>query len=171
MSTKPSKLVPAVWGGIFIVFISIVPGLNFINLMCCSGIMGGGMLSVHLFKKRGGPMSALNGIELGLLAGIIGTALSAIALMLLMPYVPELLKFLDGFIDQRDLDDIFNQIGPEKLTAGFLLIAIGASLIINVVFSTIGGLFGVFLFNTGKTKNFAPAGADDDAIIVEDIDF
>ncbi len=42
MQNQPSKLMPAVWGGVLIGVISGVPGLRLINCMCCLGVVGGG---------------------------------------------------------------------------------------------------------------------------------
>jgi hypothetical protein len=170
MSHGPSKIIPALWGGILIVVISTVPGVNVINVMCCSGIIAGGVLAVHLYKRKGGEVSASVGLELGLYSGLIATAISAIVIYFVMPYLPHVLHYFEGLIDQPDIDEILEQVSPEMLTRGFFLIVIGASLIFNVVFAGIGGLVGSSL-TSGKKSSPNSSGGDEDAIIVEKVDF
>ncbi len=171
MSNGPSKFVPALWGGILIVVISTVPVVNAVNMMCCSGVMLGGLLAVLLYKKNGGGITASVGVQLGLYSGLVATVLSAIVIYIALPYIPEMLKQFEGLIDQPDIDNLLDEIGPHVLTSGFLLITIGTSLVINVLFATIGGLVGASFWSSGKTSSSDPNAGDDDAIIVEKFDF
>ena len=170
MSNGPSKFMPALWGGLLIVVISTVPGVNAINMMCCSGIIIGGLLAVHLYKKKGGGISASVGLELGLYTGLVATALSAIVTYFILPYLPNMLRFFEGLVDQPDIDEILQHVSPEMLTRGFFLIIVGSSLIFNVVFAGIGGLIGASLMG-GKKTSTDSANGDEDAIFVEKVDF
>lgn len=171
MSNGPSKFVPALWGGIVIVVISTVPVVNAINFMCCSGIMLGGLLAVRLYKRNGGGINSGVGVQLGLYAGLIATVISAIVILIGLPFLPDLLKLFEGLIDQPDIDNILDQVGPDTLTHGFLLITIGVSLIINVLFATIGGLVGASFWSNSATSPSDSKTDEDDSIIVEKIDF
>lgn len=133
MSNNPSRLMPSLWGGLFIVVISYVPGLGFINCRCCSGIIGGGLLAVHLYRKKGGHISLNTGIELGLLSGLVATLLGTILLLIVVPYLPEILNQFEEILDQPEMDEIMARIGPELLKRGVSLVLIASSLIINVL--------------------------------------
>ncbi len=76
MPDKPSKLMPALYGGIIMGVISGVPFLNIVNCLCCAGLLLGGFMAVFFYKKdltaAMPPLTSGDGVQLGALAGLIG---------------------------------------------------------------------------------------------------
>ena len=71
----PSKFTPVLVGAAVMSIIAIVPGLNFLNLLCCAGIMLGGVAGTLYYnrelKKSGGELQFKDGAAIGVLAGFI----------------------------------------------------------------------------------------------------
>ena len=102
MTTKNQKFIAGLWGGIFIGVISSVPWLNAINCMCCSGVLGGGILSVYLYRQKiqnDSMLTANVGVELGIIAGVIGTVISTLLHILMFPV------FKDVFLQKNKTHD------------------------------------------------------------------
>ena len=82
MPEKPSKLMPALYGGIIIGVLSGVPFISFINCLCCAGVMAGGFLAVFFYKKDlppdAPPLTNNDALALGALAGLFGAIFSNI---------------------------------------------------------------------------------------------
>jgi hypothetical protein len=82
MPEKPSKLMPALYGGIIIGLLSGIPFISFINCLCCAGIMIGGFLAVFFYKKDlppdAPPLTNNDALALGALAGLFGALFSNI---------------------------------------------------------------------------------------------
>jgi hypothetical protein len=76
MPEKPSKLMPALYGGIIIGLLSGIPYVGLVNCLCCAGIMIGGFLAVFFYKKDlppdAPPLTNSDALALGALAGLFG---------------------------------------------------------------------------------------------------
>src|SRR5690242_9006548 len=74
MIDKPSRLQPALLGGLVIGLGSVIPGLSYANLCCCGwGIVGGALAAWLLIRKSPVlPVSKGSGASTGALAGIVG---------------------------------------------------------------------------------------------------
>jgi hypothetical protein len=77
MKSKPDKLMPALYGGLLIATIWSVPGLNFLNCLCCAGVLLGGFLAVLLYQKDIDPdteqLTRDDCTNLGIYTGIIAS--------------------------------------------------------------------------------------------------
>ncbi len=51
MPEKPSKLMPALYGGVIMGLISGIPFLNLVNCLCCAGVMLGGFMAVFFTRR------------------------------------------------------------------------------------------------------------------------
>jgi hypothetical protein len=153
METNPSKLMPAVWGGVLIGVMSGVPFLSFINCACCAGVMGGGVLAVYLYRRDLDPtlpVQSSDGAVLGLLAGVFGAIVgSVIGAAFGVAYLDFMDRFSEYIDDPEVLDqmEVFQEYASTKM---FILISFFTSLLIDCIFGLIGGLIGVSLF--GKAK-------------------
>ena len=175
MFEKPSKLRPAILGGLIIGAISGIPGLNLLNCCCCAGILLGGAMSVYLYKHEFTaempPMESSDALILGIIAGIVGalvtTFLSAMISLILGPVETEMMrnfmvkltqKLEDrGSVPQGTLDnmrDQFEMAMKEGGTVGGILRSLVYALILYPIFSMLGGLIGYGIF--GRKKPAAP---------------
>ena len=162
MNPKPDKLIPSLYGGLLIATVWAVPGLNFLNCLCCAGVMLGGFLAVLLYQKDITPdmeqMTREDCTQLGIYAGVI----SSIAAVLIQ-YVVTLI-FGDIAIDmmmrlaermQIDLPpEIYPMVEDAKnaepnIIGSFLAIFI--YIIPNTLFSFLGALIGWRVFQPKQT--------------------
>jgi hypothetical protein len=83
MNPKPDKLMPSLYGGLLIATVWAVPGLNFLNSLCCAGVLLGGFLSVLLYQRDIAegmvPLTKDDCKDLGIYTG----AISAVAAVLI----------------------------------------------------------------------------------------
>ena len=144
-------LMPALYGGIIIGFLSEVPGLKLINCFCCAGIMLGGYFAVLFYKKDllPGmlPLASSDGLQLGALAGVFGAIFSLILSKLIMLIMggPDI-EMVKGILDSMGLS---SQLPPgtmeqieEGMRSPLTFFQILISFIINPLFGMIGGLIG-----------------------------
>ena len=171
MVEKPSKLRPAILGGLIIGAISGIPGLSLLNCCCCAGILLGGALSVYFYKQEFTdempPLESSDALILGIVAGIIGalitTILGATISLILGPvetrmmssFMEKLMQKLEdrgslppGTID--NMRDQFEQAIKEGGSLSGILRSLIYALILYPIFSMLGGLIGFGIF--GKKK-------------------
>ena len=140
MFEKPSKLRPAVLGGLIVGAISGIPGLSLLNCCCCAGILFGGAMSVYFYKQEFTsempPMESSDALILGIVAGIIGalftTVLSTTISLVLGPLETEMVRnFMEKLMQKLEdrgslpagtmdnMRDQFEQAMKESGTIGF----------------------------------------------------
>ena len=160
MPEKPAKLMPALYGGIIIGVISGIPFLNFVNCLCCAGVLFGGFMAVFFYKNDLTPaMSPLvsgDGIQLGALAGIIGAVISLVISYILILAIGNVAgqAMYDMITSLYDSLGILDQIPPESLDQmqqsmmeGELSpMSIVMTLILYPLFGLLGGLIGYSVF-------------------------
>jgi hypothetical protein len=148
---------PALYGGLIIAGISAIPGLNLINVCCCAGILVGGFLAVFFYKQElmpeMDPLTSNDCVRLGAFAGVIaavaGTIISVlvmlvfgnIALEMMMRIVHQMNVELPGNVEQ-----MINQGMEEKPSFLGIVFSLFFNLIVDVLFSTLGGLIGWSVF-------------------------
>ncbi len=122
---------------------SQIPGLQLLNLACCALVVGGGILAVYLALKDDPPAQAApygEGAKIGALAGVFGSALSVLIGLLILGGVTGLMGL--GALSDASGEEL-ESLGIISAIAGLGAIAlIVFSLVVNVVFSTIGGVIG-----------------------------
>jgi len=87
MPEKPSKLMPALYGGIIMGAISGIPFLNLVNCLCCAGVILGGFMAVFFYNKdlKPGdpPLTNSDGLQLGALAGVFGAIVGLVVMVVI----------------------------------------------------------------------------------------
>jgi hypothetical protein len=160
MNPAPSKLQPALYGGLFIGVLSGLPLISAGNCCCCLWVIGGGVLTAYLIQQnQPTPIRAEDGALGGLLAGAIGGVLAAlISIPIAMLLGPVQQQFFESIAANPDLPEQYREILGNMGKGGALggLFGVAAALVNVVVYSIfamLGGLLGVALF---KKKDLPP---------------
>jgi hypothetical protein len=163
---QPSKFTPVIISSIVIIVISLFPFLNFVNLLCCAGVIVGGASGTAYYnnqlKKTGGLIQYKDGVAIGVLSGIISALIVVIGTTLMTMLVnqnpiPEIYKVLDmqNITIPPEVDKFLQKISEEYSKRGFsvtlTLVTLVADLITYPVFSAIGGMLAVSIW--GRKKN------------------
>ena len=145
----PKKLKAAAIGGSAAGIASQIPLLSLANCLCCALVVGGGILAVYLAMKGEPPAPTApygDGAMIGVLAGVAAAGVGAIVA------IPMVALFGDPMEQVRSFLEGMEGMPPEALEAlsgaetggmasfgpvGFLI-----SLVVDVVFSAIGGVIG-----------------------------
>ena len=150
----PKKLKAAAIGGSAAGIASQIPVVNFANCLCCALVVGGGMLAVYLAMKGEPPAPAApygDGAMIGVLAGVAAAVVGAIVA------IPVTAIFGDPMEQIRSILEGIEGMPPEALEAmsgaetggmaSFGVLAFFASLVVDVIFSAIGGVIGAAVFH------------------------
>lgn len=159
MPEKPSKLLPALYGGIIMGAISGIPFLSFLNCFCCAGVMLGGLMSVFFYKNNlapnSPPLTSGDSLQLGLLAGVFGAVIGTLIHVLIMATfgnvageaLMQILRSMEGTIPPEALEQIERSMGESTgLGALALLSTFFLSIVIDPLFGLLGGLIGYSIF-------------------------
>ena len=167
MNPKPDKIIPALYGGIILGFISSVPFLSFINCFCCAGILLGGFLAVMFYTKNftpdTAPFTSSDCLTVGLLAGFVGAAVETVlSLIFVAMFGNVTVKFLLNFLHNSNI-----QIPPdamEKLEEALdqsksiatIVMNFFFAMLINGIFGLLGGLIGYSVFKPKQPHVMTP---------------
>lgn len=148
---------PALYGGIIMGVISAIPFLNFINCLCCAGVMLGGFLAVYFYKNNLTPEqppltsndSMIVGVFAGLIGAVVGTVLGAFFFTLFGNITSEYLinTFKNMDIDvppgtwEKAEEDARNGSMMQQIGLGALF-----SIILDPLFGLLGGLIAYSVF-------------------------
>ena len=163
---QPSKFTPIIISSFLMVFISIFPVLNLLNLLCCAGIVIGGAAGTYYYgrqlEKAGGFIQNKDGIMIGLLSGIISAIIYVIFSTLIMMIsqqnpVELVYKMTEQYnipIPQES-EKMLQTVFKEYQQNGFSTIMIGVELFSRIVshciFGPVGGLLAASIMN--KRRN------------------
>jgi len=154
------KLKPALTGGIIIGLLSIIPIISLGNVCCCLWAILGGLIATYLYVKNSTvPASTGDGAILGAIAGAVG------GLMAIVLGIP--INIVAGSITMGLLIRIIESINPaqadvmrQQMSAGQDIAgAIVRGIILAVclvIFSTLGGLIGIPIFEKRKREVMPP---------------
>lgn len=155
-----NKLKPAIIGGVVIGILSVIPFVNWVNICCCLWAILGGLLASYLYVKNSPvPASTGDGAILGLMAGGVGAAISiVIGIPLSWAFSTVMTGILVSFIESVDRSQAemlqaqmeAGQSIARAILNGFILA------VLLVVFSTLGGLIGVPIFEKRKGGEMPP---------------
>jgi hypothetical protein len=140
-----NKLKSAAIGGLITGILSLVP---FISTCCCLwAILGGGLAAFLYVKGSSAPVSTGDGAIIGALSGLVG------GLIYLIVGLPMTLIF-----GAAQIEDALRQSGMQAPLSGIALGIVGTLVVavLLVLFSTIGGLVGVAIFEKRKGGNEPP---------------
>jgi len=156
-----NKLKPAVIGGVVLGLLSAIPFVNFVNLCCCLWAILGGLLASYLYVKNSPvPANAGDGAIVGAIAGAVG---AGIYLVLGIP-----LAIVSGSAMRAMLINLMTNVDPSQAEmlrrqmeaqgdniAGVIVQSLVGALLL-IVFSVIGGLIGIPLFEKRKGGTMPP---------------
>jgi len=149
-----NKLKPALIGGVLLGLLSAIPVVNLVNVCCCLWALIGGLLASYLYIKNSPvPASAGDGAILGALAGLVG------AVIVVVIGIP--ISILAGGITRELLIRLIENVNPGQAEAIRIQMEAGSTIpgailngivlaVLLVIFSTIGGLLGVPIFEKRK---------------------
>jgi hypothetical protein len=164
MIEKPSKLQPALLGGLVLGLGSVIPIVSYGNLCCCGWGIVGGALAAYLLIKRSPvlPITKSDGAGAGSLAGVVG---SLIYLVIGVPFTLLQWKSLVGQMEQRSENfpdaasrEMMNQI-VAMMQGHSVLICLVMWIMFSVVAvgaAALGGVIGVAIFEKRKTQPYPP---------------
>jgi len=150
-----NKLKPAIIGGVVLGVLSIIP---LVSLCCCLWAILGGLVAAHLYVKSSPtPTSTGDGAIVGALAGVVGGVI-VIFIGIPISYLASgvvtgiLVGFIEG-MNPAQAEMMRAQMEAQSIAGHIVNGLIGAVLLI--VFSTLGGLIGISVFEKRK-GNMAP---------------
>ena len=155
-----NKLKPAIIGGVVIGILSIIPIVNLGNICCCLWAILGGLLATYLYVKASPlPASPGDGAILGAIAGAVG---GVIVIILGIPIsivaggiTRELFIRLMESVNPSQAEMIRAQMAAGSTVAGAVVNGIVLAVCL-VIFSTLGGLLGVPIFEKRKRDSVLP---------------
>ena len=149
-----NKLKPALIGGVVLGLLSVIPLVNLVNICCCLWALLGGLLASYLYIKNSPvPARPGDGAILGALAGLVG------AVIVVIIGIP--ISIVAGGITRELLIRLIENVNPGQAEAIRIQMEASSTIpgaIVNgiilavllVIFSTIGGLLGVPIFEKRK---------------------
>ncbi|MCC6866447.1 MAG: hypothetical protein IT280_09855 [Ignavibacteria bacterium] len=158
----PNKFTPVIISTFVMVFVSLFPVLNLINLICCAGIILGGASGTWYYarqlEKAGEFIQNKDGIMIGLLAGIISAIIyvifSTTILMLSKQNPVEMIYKLTEqykFSIPPESEKMLHSIYEDYQNNGFSPFMIGIELVSRIfshcIFGPVGGLIVASIYN------------------------
>ena len=163
---RPSMLKPTLIGGGVAGLIGGLPLIGAINACCCALIIGGGFLAAFLYsnecKGMGAEFRAGAGAKIGLVAGLFYWLVNSIVqgLVSMVFGQPDFAEILEQMETAGAPPELLDQVEPlfEILSGGGgVALVLIVSLVLAIVFSTIGGLIGGAVFKVEPSPPTSPA--------------
>ena len=154
------KIKAAAMGGVILGLLSAIPFVNIPNLCCCLWAILGGVLATFLWvKKSPTPVSVGEGALVGVIAGAIGAVIYLVIGVplgiLLGNTMGALLASLVASIDPQQ-GALFREQMAQSRSIGSSIVFGFIWALLLVIFSTIGGLIGVPIFEKRKSGPGGP---------------
>lgn len=164
--SQPSQFTPVIIATFIMVFISLFPILNLLNMICCAGIILGGAAGTFYYarqlEKIGMAVQNKDGVMIGLLAGIISAIIYVIFSTLIIMVTKQnpvemIYKMTDmyGVKMPPESEKMLKTIYDEYNQRGFSFVTMGIDLFTRIVthciFGPVGGLIAASIFN--KRRN------------------
>ena len=161
-----NKLKPALIGGVVLGIVSIIP-LGGFNYCCCLVAILGGMLATYLYVKNSPtPINIGDGAILGGLAGVIGAAIHLVlGIPIAYAMTPKIMNLMINIIESADPQQAemvrrqFEASGGGGAIFSFIIQGLIVAVLL-LVFSIIGGLLGVPIFEKRKGGTPPPPPVD-----------
>ena len=159
---SPTKLQPALLGGVTIGVLSALPLINLANC-CCAWILFGGALAAYLLQQNHPePIAIGDGAIVGLLAGIVGAFVWLIASIpigvAMAPFQSRLAQeTLRNATDiPPELRSLLEQFSGGPVIGVGLILMFFLMLVICTLFGMLGGLFGALMFRKSQPPVIPP---------------
>ncbi len=163
-----SKFQPALLGGLVLGVLSVLPLVSIGNACCCLWVVSGGVVAAYLLQKnQSAPIGGGDGAAVGLLAGVIGAIVwQVLQVPVTIVMGPFQMRLMDRLLSDADLpENVQPLLEMMRQNAGFSLVGfiIGGffTLIVSMVFSTLGGVIGAALFRAKAPPNPPPIPSPD----------
>ncbi|HUE82255.1 MAG TPA: hypothetical protein VMM84_09075 [Pyrinomonadaceae bacterium] len=155
-----NKLKPALIGGLVVGLLSAIPFVNWVNICCCLWAILGGLLGSYLYVKNAvTPARAGDGALVGILTGVIGAAIYlVIGIPLAILAGSAMMGVFAGLaesLDPNQAEQIRTQMEAAQTVAGAVVHGLITAVLL-VIFSTLGGLLGVPIFERRKPEMVQP---------------
>jgi hypothetical protein len=155
-----SKLKPALIGGVVLGILSVIPFVNIVNLCCCLwAILGGALASYLYIKSAPTPARPGDGAVVGLLAGVVGALIYVvigIPISILMgSAMTGVMGQLMENLDPSQAEAMRRQMEASQTVVGAIINGLVMAILL-VIFSMLGGLLGVPLFEKRKGMTAPP---------------
>jgi len=160
-----SRFQPALLGGLFIGVLSSLPIVSTANLCCCAWVVAGGLLTVYLQQQNlPTPVESSEAAFGGLLAGVIGAAISLVISAAMLSFVAAgsgLEERLRDALEQNPQvpSDVRDMVVNAVSSPFFLLIVSAVTLPVYAVFGMLGGLLGLAIFRKKMPPTAQPGPA------------
>ena len=153
---------------------TVTPVLNWINCLCCAGIMGGAVVATWMYKRNfppSMPFSVGDGATIGVLSGLFGAVLnSMLSALLLGVSSHNMSAAFDEKFDEalrrmestgqdvqafNHVRDLVLQVAQSPIL--LFLIILAFSLLLFAAFGVLGGLIGGSIFKTRTVPVVPPS--------------
>ena len=154
-------LKPALIGGVLLGILSSVPFISLFNCFCCAWVIVGGVVAAYLYVKESPtPVTLGGGVALGLIAGIIGSFVSALFSIPLRMLTHQ--AGIDVMEQMKHTLDQLPNVPPEtreliaklstqgNLGTTIFIVGLLGMLVIYSLFAMIGGAIGIAIFEKRK---------------------
>jgi len=154
------KLKPAIIGGVVLGLLSVIPFVNWANVCCCLWAILGGALASYLYIKNSPvPATPGDGAILGAMAGLVGAVISVvigIPISILMSGVMTgiVLRVMES-INPSQAEMMRAQIEARQSVVRAIVNGLILAVLL-VIFSTLGGLIGIPIFEKRKRDVMPP---------------
>jgi hypothetical protein len=149
-----NKMKPAIIGGIVVGLLSAIPFVNLVNLCCCFWALLGGAIATNLYVKASpAPVKPGDGAVLGLMAGVVGALIYIVigiplGILLGATMLSLITNFMES-VDPRQAELMRAQMQAGQSIVTHIIRGLFSAFIL-LIFSTLGGLLGVPIFEKRK---------------------
>jgi hypothetical protein len=155
-----NKLKPALIGGVVLGILSVIPFVNFLNICCCLWAIVGGLLATKLYVDSSPiPATAGDGAIVGALAGLVGAVIVlVIGIPISIAMGGVMTSFFMGMLQRMDpaqAEMMRAQFEAGQTVAGAIVNGFILAVLL-FIFSIIGGLLGIPLFEKRKGSVMPP---------------
>ena len=155
-----NKLKPAIIGGVVLGLLSVIPFVNWANICCCLWAILGGALASYLYIKNSAvPATPGDGAILGAIAGLVGAVISVVigipVSILMSGVMMGIVVRLMESVNPSQAEMMRSQIEAGQSVAGAIVNGLILAVLL-VIFSTLGGLIGIPIFEKRKRDVMPP---------------
>jgi hypothetical protein len=139
------RLQPALLGGLFI---GVLANLPVFNLCCCLWVITGGMLAAWLLQQnQPDPITAADGLLIGMMAGMAGAIIGTlISIPIEIYFGPVVREWIKRFAQGQQMPPELLEMLDQPVTMARFVAAAMFNLIVYTIFAMLGGLLGVAIF-------------------------
>ena len=147
----------AIIGGLFTGVLSGLPGINFLNCLCCMWVILGGILAGYLYQRDSTVKLEIgDGFAVGGLSGAAGAVIAAPLTIAFSALTRAwVLNLLSNFMEQYgggvDISQLEAQMRATSLSMTMVRIVI--DIVIFAVFGAIGGAIATLIFKPQKPSS------------------